>query len=311
MTTFGKILAIFNLLFSLGLGALVVLLHMAWVNNSVVATKWKVRAELAEASENAYKADNDVKDLKLKTQAVELNKMAAVRPADDVGVQVSKLRDEIGVKDQQVKSLAAKVDELQQSLITANKKNAEYDAIVKAHQVEAKQSLDDKLRLKTDLQDATKANTELRLAANTAREAKVAADIRATALEETNKQIMERSQDLIKENARLAKQLLAGGSAGTGATTVSLSAPNPPAFAVDLKVLGADDGLVEISGGSDAGLQKGHTLDVFRIAPKSQYLCMIRLITVDAHRSVGQVIGKPTMPVQRGDNVASKILGGN
>ena len=309
MTTFGKILTVFVLIFALAQGALNVFLHMAWVNNKVALDKWKVRTELSEASEKAYQDDNAQKDARLKALNVELQRMANARPQDDVGVQASKLRDEIAVKDQQVKALAATVDEMRASLIAANKKNAEYDAIVKAHQVEATQSLADKLRIKNDLQAANDSNTKLQFAANEAREKKVAADIRATAAEETNKQLMERSQDLVKEIAQLKKQLLTGTAGTTGTTTISLSAPNPPAFAVDLKVLGADDGLVEISGGSDAGLQKGHTLDVFRLTPKSQYLCMIRLIAVEPHRSVGQVVGKPTMPVHAATTWRARLLG--
>jgi hypothetical protein len=309
MTTFGKILAVFCLLFSLGVGALLILFHVTSTPWRVAVNKWQVAAELAQADVQAYKSENDGLLKEKNALTVELQKMAAAKPADNLAVQVSKLRDEIAVKDQQVKSLTASNDALEKSLIAANKKNAEYDAIIKAHQVADKQTLDDKNRLKTLLQEEVKANTDLRIAANKAREDKVAAEIRATALEETNKQLTERAQDLVKENARLAKQLQTGSTGLTGVTTLSLSAPNPPAFAIDLKVLGADDGLVEISGGSDAGLQKGHTLDVFRLSPKSQYLCMIRLITVEPHKSVGQIVGKPVMPVQRGDNVASKILG--
>ena len=62
---------------------------------------------------------------------------------------------------------------------------------------------------------------------------------------------------------------------------------------------------------SDAGLVVGHTLDAFRLKPREQYLGMIRLITVQPTKSVGKLVGKSTTPMQRGDNVTSKIGGGN
>jgi hypothetical protein len=309
MSSFGKILAFFCLLGSLGIGAMCVLLYTSRVHYAAALKKEKIQRDLAEASESALKDELKAKSDKIDKLTLQLQRIANAKPTDDVAAQAAKLQAEIAVKDRQVQTLTASNNALEQALITANKKNAEYDAIVRAHQTGAAQNTADKEQLQKRLDAAAKENTELRLTANKAREEKTRFEIRATALEETNKQLLERSQDLVKENALLKKQLLAGTTTPTGVTTISLSAPNPPSFAVDGKVMDANDGLVEISIGSDAGLLKGHTLDVFRLGAKSQYLCMIRLITVEPHRSVGQIVGKPAMPVQRGDNVASKIVG--
>jgi hypothetical protein len=77
---------------------------------------------------------------------------------------------------------------------------------------------------------------------------------------------------------------------------------------VDGKILAVNDNLVEISVGSDAGLMVGHTLDVFRLTPKSKYIGMIRIVRVEKTKAVGQLLGKATASLQLGDEVASKLI---
>jgi hypothetical protein len=94
----------------------------------------------------------------------------------------------------------------------------------------------------------------------------------------------------------------------------SSSGKNPPAENVEGVVNSIDDsGLLTISIGSDAGLAKGHTLELFRIsssAPsKSKYLGTIRILEAKAKESVAQPIGRLASPAQAGDRVASRILG--
>jgi hypothetical protein len=66
-------------------------------------------------------------------------------------------------------------------------------------------------------------------------------------------------------------------------------------------------GLVTISIGSDDGVAKGSTLDVFRLTPKPQYLGEIHLLEVNRHEAVG----KPAraggdVSIQVGDKVTNK-----
>jgi chromosome segregation ATPase len=66
-----------------------------------------------------------------------------------------------------------------------------------------------------------------------------------------------------------------------------------------------DTELVEVTIGSDDGLQKGHKLWVYR---GEKFLADIRLIDVRPDRSVGEVITRAKNGViGRGDNVASKL----
>jgi hypothetical protein len=75
-----------------------------------------------------------------------------------------------------------------------------------------------------------------------------------------------------------------------------------------IKKVGAD-GLVSISIGSDAGLLRGHTLEVFRTEPKPQYLGVVQIIEVSPHEAVGKLLTPQFRKmVQPNDQVASRIL---
>jgi hypothetical protein len=87
------------------------------------------------------------------------------------------------------------------------------------------------------------------------------------------------------------------------------SAKNPPADNVEglIKEVDPKSGLVTITLGSDAGLAKGHTLEVFRLSPAPKYLGTIRILEV----TVSQAVGQPTdrsATMQVGDRVASQLL---
>jgi len=68
-------------------------------------------------------------------------------------------------------------------------------------------------------------------------------------------------------------------------------------------------GLTEISIGSDMGLQKGHKLDVYRVAPTgNKYVGKIEVLKTSPDRAVCKIIPSfQQSEVQKGDRVASKI----
>jgi hypothetical protein len=86
---------------------------------------------------------------------------------------------------------------------------------------------------------------------------------------------------------------------------------NPPVADVEgvITKVDSETGLVVISIGSDAGLQKGHTLEVFRLKPpEAKYLGTLRLMEVRPSESVGKMEGNKEA-AQVGDRVAGKLLG--
>jgi hypothetical protein len=85
---------------------------------------------------------------------------------------------------------------------------------------------------------------------------------------------------------------------------------NPPAENVEGVITKVDNqsGLVVISIGSDAGVLRGHTLEVYRLKPTPKYLGTLRIVEVKPTEAVGKMEGSKE-EVQVGDQVASKILG--
>jgi RNA polymerase sigma factor (sigma-70 family) len=86
--------------------------------------------------------------------------------------------------------------------------------------------------------------------------------------------------------------------------------PNPPPDNVRGEVLQVRraEGLVTISLGSDAGVMKGHTLEVYRLEPKPMYLGRITILRADAQEAVGRIEKpNPDNPITIGDQVINQI----
>jgi hypothetical protein len=146
---------------------------------------------------------------------------------------------------------------------------------------------------------AEKKAEELAKGARQLRDARVAAEIEAKALKDRNERLLRQVEELTKELAKVrgGKELLAPES-------------NPPAEMLEglVKKVG-EEGLVVIGIGSDAGLQKGHTLEVYRLKPQPKYLGTVRIVDVRPTEAVARPVGKLREPLQEGDKVASKVTG--
>ncbi len=72
-----------------------------------------------------------------------------------------------------------------------------------------------------------------------------------------------------------------------------------------------DDGYVEISLGFDDGLEKGHTLDVYRLGATpdtSKYLGRVRVLRTEKDRAVAYVIPELKQgQIRREDLVATRL----
>jgi hypothetical protein len=139
--------------------------------------------------------------------------------------------------------------------------------------------------------DASLAEKEREIAA--LRDQLTKAQIDAQLLAKRNKELEERIRELEKERDKKTDK----------------PADGPPVEGVVTK---AADGLVVVSIGSDAGVQKGQTLEIYRLNDKapeqSKYLGRIKIVEVKATESVGQPEGKALGPIQIGDRAASRVL---
>jgi hypothetical protein len=86
---------------------------------------------------------------------------------------------------------------------------------------------------------------------------------------------------------------------------------NPPPKEVEGIVLDVDrdSGLLKLSVGSDSGLAKGNTLEVFRLKPTAKYLGTVVIVEVRANDAVAKPLKPPKGDsIQKGDQVASRVL---
>jgi hypothetical protein len=84
---------------------------------------------------------------------------------------------------------------------------------------------------------------------------------------------------------------------------------NPPAEDIkgSVTALADTDGLITINLGSDSGLGREHTLEVYRLKPSPQYVGMVRILDVQPGEAVGRLIVR-RVPVQVGDDVSSELV---
>ena len=121
-----------------------------------------------------------------------------------------------------------------------------------------------------------------------------------------DKQLTDKLEEMARDEARRKTSVAAGssGKVGTG--------KNPPQENIEGLVRQSQGNLVKITIGSDAGLLKGQTLEVFRLSSipdQSKYLGTIKIIDMSATEAVGEPVGRMAGPMQSGDRVASRILG--
>jgi RNA polymerase sigma factor (sigma-70 family) len=82
---------------------------------------------------------------------------------------------------------------------------------------------------------------------------------------------------------------------------------NQPTSDLQGSVRKAEADLVTIDLGSDHGLKKGDTLEVYRLRPKPKYIGQIKIIEVTPTQSVGRGTARKMGPMQPGDQVAGQL----
>jgi hypothetical protein len=87
---------------------------------------------------------------------------------------------------------------------------------------------------------------------------------------------------------------------------------NPPKEKIEGQVISVDEksGLVKLNRGSDAGLERGHTLEVYRLSPAAvKYLGRVRILETTPKEAVAQPVGKLSAPLEKGDLFANRLGG--
>jgi hypothetical protein len=316
MTAVGKILVFFNLIFSLIVGAFVVTVYISQTHWAAEYNDLKKRYEVADASNAAYQMElkkasdyaRSFNDQVLRDG--DLEKAAGLKDSDDQPTKLKKIKDVIkaALNDATVQKGIA--DKAREDLSAANQKLTASDAVATAKSAEVEKRQEESKITRALLADETKKNLEAVAAVAKEHDQAVAQSILAKSAQVRLKQLEEENDRLAKDN----QKLVSGGATYSAASKVKESR-NPPLENVQGRIRDVSpSGLVRISLGSDVGLAKGNTLEVYRLntqAPDlSKYLGRIKIIEVTATEAVAQPITKPSGPLQAGDQVSSQILGG-
>lgn len=289
MTAVGKILVFLNLVFSLVVGAFVVMVYMARTNWVHEFNTLKAQNQVLVASADTYKNEA------IKAQQEAEGRIAKVS-ADLKSVQAD-LDTELKINDRLSKDL----EKLKQQ-------NTKDNALTSLSMTEVNKRQEDVSKLRDRLKQETDTNNTLVKKNTDLQNETTAAQIEKRAVQDMNNRLEAQLQQMAKDMARIR-------ASGGSTTTARAGGKNPPHEDVEGLVKNTDSsGLMTLTVGSDAGLTKGHTLELFRLNPsmpsQSRYLGTVRVLEATATQAVAQPVGRLAAPPQAGDRVASRILGG-
>jgi hypothetical protein len=285
MTTIGKILVIVNFVFSIVTGALIVMVF-------TLSTNW-------ERSYGKLKTFYEVSQANLKVTAQEANE-TKIRAESTVTAMKQKLDDkqnslQIAEKkiSQKDDDLAALKKEFDQTQISAQSATAELLRVKDELKLEQTKVKDREIKI-VELAKTAKDQQDKAIQANIqARSYKERAESLAVALEKSSSDL-----EAIKLGKSAARQAQAERK------------PPPEDVEGIVKAANGATNLVTLSIGSDAGLSKGNSLYVYRLAPKPMFLGEVKVLDVNAHEAVGRPeLARKGIALQPGDIVASHIGG--
>lgn len=289
MTAVGKIFVFLVLVLSLVVGGFVAFAYAA-------NTHWVAEYKKLEAQ-------NKVLDADARTFQSELQKAQ-----QDAAAQIAKKDSELTNARQDLDNSKRTIAELRSQLANAKSQNLKQGTQSSIYTEEVGKRQQDVSQLRETLQNERETNNKLTKQNAELRDQATVAQIERRTVQERNDRLEKQLQQMAKDMA----QMRANGGARAMARA---NGKNPPPDNVEGLVKNTDSsGLMTLTIGSDAGLTKGHTLELFRLNPsapsQSKYLGTVRIVEAEAKQSVAQPVGRMSSPPQRGDRVASRILGG-
>lgn len=292
MTTLGKILVIVNLVFSLVTGALIVMVY---------ATRTNWHAEYQKRVDELRSAQATVQTLR--------DEMTQERTAH--GGEVKKLQDSVAALQAQAKAAQdesqlrmGQVGDTQKQLMAQTGSSTTAAAEVQQLRTEI-------VKLQGDVANRDKRVFTYEQEAKELRDKAVSAEIAYKSELDRTRQLLDQVSALSRENERLRTSSVRGGAAPAGPGGVTTSSLKPPPEDVQGTVVESDprSGLVTVNVGSDKGVVKGHTLEVFRMSPSAKYVGKLEILDSRPHQAVGRLKSSRAGAVQKGDTVAASILG--
>lgn len=290
MNVVGKILVFLNLLFALVVAGFLVLDFSTRIN-------WKARAEQAErelviARANTLTHGSTLGELNNETRKVQ----------DKLEEAQTRLKDA---------ETLSQANEVKLNSLIQDEKNSHAKTILALQESEGSNK-----RL-------TEENKGL-LATIQSRDSKILAQekdiirFRNEAITNENeaKRIQSRVDQLLTRNQEL-ERTVASVKAGNAPGSPAIQDPNranpPQAFVKGVieKIDPQDRTLVQVSVGSDQGLNKNNTLEVYRLDPRPEYLGTLRIVESFHHKAIGRLMrasgASPRGSLKEGDIVSSEL----
>ncbi len=285
MTVVGKIFVILNLLLSLLTGALIMMVFVTRTNWNAEYTRLKANYDTALSNIRAVS-----EQVQTEQQSKQAAEAAAATAKAAMTQEAASHQQAVLDRDNQIAAFQAQ--------LASTKGNLEAATIdLKRREQEVTNLKGTTTELNTKIDGLEAANKDFRDRA-------VAAELNFKSEHDRNTLLLAQLEKVTQDFERVQ----AGGNGRPArAGTVAQRTPS-----VDMKgtVLESDpkDGLVTISLGSDAGLEVGHVLEVYRQEPNPQYVGKIQI--VDAQHK--QAVGRARMPlsggpIRVGDTVASRV----
>lgn len=277
MTILGKILVIANLVFSLVTGALIITVYATRTNWAYNYGDLRKKYDLSEANVRTLRQEVDESqadaERRVKDKETTLNAQIQAGQAELNGlrnklVEYQTIQERVKVADANLRDATAETDRRRTEIDNLRKRVA---------------GLEDKI---TKLEDQS----------HKLRDDAVAAQIAARSAQERNQMLLQQLQEMSREAARPTS------------TTPTGTTARPPAEDVEGQVVQTGSGLVTVSIGTDQGLKKGDTLEVFRLQPRPEYLGRITILDARAHEAVARPVPPVRGEIQKGDIVASRIM---
>ena len=292
MNTVGKTLVVLNFLFAIIVGAFLVVDFATRTSWKTEYEKLKGQMQVVAAERQQWRDDHDKQRVKTTTKQSENEKLTddfamaeAKHKAELAGYEAKLVEKDIKLKDADI-TLQKTVSDLQRST---------------ASEATLKGVIADREKTILGLQDE---NKKLRTEA-------ISYQNVANQVQERNKELLDQVQKLGNE---LARQKAAVSTSAEGTRIdAHYNDANPPNTMVKGKIEKVDpkdNTLVQLSVGTDHGVNKNNTMEVFRTSPTPKYLGMVRIVDASPHHSVGRLIVPPGVSrpqLQEGDLVWSRL----
>jgi predicted nucleic acid-binding Zn-ribbon protein len=296
MNAFGKILIMLNLLMSLVFMGFAVAVYSTHKNWKDVITLDKAAAQ---AAGKPVGLQYQLADLKTERDALEAKFLALQK---EIKQELAMRNARLQVLETERENLVKQVEQKAKEIETVTEDKKVTSAAIEALAIEAGKKTSETEALSTEIQQK---QSEIKDLYNAVLELTDKLAKAQAALDKANGQ----SKVLAQSNAELQAALKRLGVENP-AVASRVAAP-PPGTLRGVVRAATPDGLVEVSVGSDDGLMRGHTMEVYRegATPNAtKYLGRIEILSTKADVSVGKILPQYRRGnIEKDDRVATRL----